>query len=113
MKSSQGSTDIPRYWITLDGEIIWDYPRDFLDTLDQFPYFNAIQSISDVIRYYLDTPIKDLTTKNFEIDAWGLTDIFLVCDKRVGVRHLTKVIPKNSMIQKIIDARRNHRKNME
>jgi len=25
-----GSTDLPRYWITLDKNVIWDYPKDFI-----------------------------------------------------------------------------------
>ena len=31
MKSNWGSTDLPRYWITLGKEIIFDYPQQFLD----------------------------------------------------------------------------------
>lgn len=30
MDSTQGSTDCPRYWITLNKEVIWDYPKDFI-----------------------------------------------------------------------------------
>lgn len=29
LTSQRGSTDLPRYWITLSGETIWDYPGDF------------------------------------------------------------------------------------
>ena len=31
MDSRWGGTDLPRYWITLGKEIIFDYPKDFLD----------------------------------------------------------------------------------
>ena len=31
MSSQYGSTDLPRYWITLDGEIIFDYPKQFVE----------------------------------------------------------------------------------
>ena len=30
MQSRRGSTDLPRYFITLAGEIIFDYPKDFV-----------------------------------------------------------------------------------
>jgi len=30
MQSRHGSTDLPRYFITLAGEIIFDYPKDFV-----------------------------------------------------------------------------------
>lgn len=31
MRSQRGSTDLPRYWITLNKEIIFDYPKQFVD----------------------------------------------------------------------------------
>ena len=30
MQSRYGSADLPRYWITLNGEIIFDYPKQFV-----------------------------------------------------------------------------------
>ena len=30
MNSRYGSTNLPRYWITLDKEILFDYPKQFL-----------------------------------------------------------------------------------
>ena len=34
MDSQRGSTNIPRYWITLGKEIIWDYPKDFIKKIN-------------------------------------------------------------------------------
>ncbi len=31
MHSERGPTGLPRYWITLDKNIIWDYPKQFVD----------------------------------------------------------------------------------
>ncbi|WP_216095042.1 hypothetical protein [Candidatus Marithrix sp. Canyon 246] len=50
MQSNMGSTDIPRYWITLEKEIIWDYPKNFIDKphpsrSDWFPYCTDISAI--------------------------------------------------------------------
>ena len=36
MDSTYGSTDLPRYWITLDGETIFDYPKQFICKDDIF-----------------------------------------------------------------------------
>ncbi len=104
MKSQHGSTDLPRYWITLGKNIIFDYPKQFLNqeielpeewnrkdnnTLgDFYPYRNDVSSISELIREYIDTPVKELLDKKFESDAWGLTDILKAADKRMGIKRL-------------------------
>ena len=64
-----GSTDLPRYWITLDKNVIWDYPKDFIagnagvrnfhGETCWYPYLTDICSISDLLREQL---IKDVET---------------------------------------------------
>jgi len=104
MKSQHGSTDLPRYWITLGKNIIFDYPKQFINqeielpeewnkknknTLgDYYPYHNDVSSISELIREYIDTPVKELLDKKFESDAWALTDILKAADKRIGNKRL-------------------------
>lgn len=58
MQSQRGSTNLPRYWITLNKEIIFDYSKQFTDTfnLSTYPYKTEISEISDPIREYLYTP---------------------------------------------------------
>ena len=76
MQSSRGGTDLPRYFITLAGEIIFDYPKDFalkdgrIKSLAQggalakfYPYDSGISDIGELIREYIDTP-KDELFKN-------------------------------------------------
>jgi hypothetical protein len=109
MDSYRGSTDLPRYWITFQKEIIWDYPKDFMtDELIQiYPYGSDISAISDVIREYIDTPKELLFEKAFENDKWGLTDILKSVDRRIGKRrlvHLGETL-NNSSISKIIAER--------
>lgn len=68
-----GSTDLPRYWITLDKNVIWDYPKDFIagnggvrnfhGETCWYPYLTDICSISDLLREYIDTPKAELLTK--------------------------------------------------
>ena len=77
MDSRWGGTDLPRYWITLGKEIIFDYPKDFLDkklpergliiscshneTVEElYPYVTEISLISDIIRRSI---LRTLTMK--------------------------------------------------
>ena len=94
-----GSTDLPRYWITLGKEIIWDYPKDFIKAKDAdedggeypYPYCNDASEISQLLREYIDTPKEELITKTFEEDKWGLTAIFKAADRRTGKRQLVEL----------------------
>src|SRR5437867_7801935 len=72
MDSECGSTGLPRYWITLGREVIWDYPRQFIHTPhpnrehpSHYPYGTDISAISELIREYLDTPRPELLSKQF------------------------------------------------
>lgn len=114
MASQHGSTDIPRYWITLNGEIIWDYPKDFIDKPHparekpaHFPYSTDIPDISAIIREYVDTPKDLLLSKEFQNDHWGLVNILRAADKRIGLRRLPTLRKKtgNKAAHKIIEAR--------
>ncbi|GHV71806.1 hypothetical protein AGMMS49928_25400 [Spirochaetia bacterium] len=124
MDSNRGSTDLPRYWITLNKEIIFDYPKNFLslpifessdgessikDTLQGiYPYGSDISEISSVICEYIDTPKELLFAKVFENDKWGLTDMLKSADRRIGKRKLLELGEKqsvNAVIAKIIAER--------
>lgn len=120
MKSRYGSTDMPRYWITLGNEIIFDYPRQFTD-LDSdgnfiknltgkkrlYPYDTDISDISNLIREYIDTPKEYVFSKHFENDFWGLANILKASDKRTGKRRLEALRKKthNKSDLKIIECR--------
>lgn len=114
MQSRRGSTDIPRYWITLDKEIIWDYPKDFIEISSSsrekphhYPYATDISDISDLFREYIDTPKEQLLNKHFENDHWGLINILRVADRRIGSRRLKdlKSKIKNKAAIKILNQR--------
>ncbi|WP_298757622.1 hypothetical protein [uncultured Campylobacter sp.] len=80
MQSRRGSTDLTRYFITLAGKIIFDYPKDFVlksggvRSLAQgaltkiYPYGNDISDIGELIREYIDTPKEELFAKHFGAD---------------------------------------------
>ena len=119
MQSRRGSTDLPRYFITLAGEIIFDYPKDFVlksggvKSLAQgaltkiYPYGNDISDIGELIREYIDTPKEELFKKHFDADEWGLANILKAADKRIGKRRLQILAKnkKNQAMQKVIVAR--------
>lgn len=119
MRSRRGSTDLSRYFITLAGEIIFDYPKDFalkrsgVKSLAQgalakiYPYGNDISDIGELIREYIDTPKDELFAKHFSTDEWGLANILKAADKRIGKRGLQILAKnkKNQAMQKVIAAR--------
>lgn len=119
MKSQNGSTDLPRYWITLKDEIIFDYPKQFINkngainTMSHdkpnkyYPYVTDISAISDLIQSYIDTPKDDVFDKHFENDYWGLINILKAADRRIGTRRLKLLKRKtnNKAAIKIIELR--------
>jgi len=107
MDSQRGSTNIPRYWITLGKDIIIDYPKDFPGAKASYPYHTDVCSISRLIRDYIDTPVDDLLSKEFE-DPWGLIEIFLAADRRIGKRRLRELGEKlSSDAAKLVLEKRN------
>lgn len=95
MQSQRGNTDLPRYWITLDRNIIWDYPKDFIDcpspdrtNLEWYPYSSDVHLISNLIRDYIDTSKDNILREKFENDHWGLINILRAADRRLGTRSL-------------------------
>ena len=120
MRSARGSTDLPRYWISLKDEIIFDYPKqfirkgedgNFIENLKgeraEYPYITDISKISDLIREYIDTPKEEIFSKQFENDAWGLADIIKAADRRIGKSRLEqlKSATDSEVVKKIIDCR--------
>ncbi len=114
MGSSMGNTNIPRYWITLGKEIIWDYPKDFIEVSHPsrsnpkwYPYETDVPDISVLIREYIDTPKSDILSKKFENDHWELIDILRAADRRIGNRRLPELKKKaeNKAVNKVIEAR--------
>ena len=122
MNSQYGLTDLPRYWITLGDEIIFDYPKQFVDKEETgnviknlkgeklyYPYQTDISNISELIREYINTPKEEVFAKHFENDNWGLINILKSADKRFGKRRLARLKrkTKNKTAHKIIEYRLN------
>ena len=117
MHSNYGSTDLGRYYITINKEIIWDYPKDFLrkdgrignykGESNNYPYQTDISDLSNIIRTYIDTPKEKLYVHHFEEDKWGFTNILKAADKRIGKRRLNDLLKKtnNKAAKQIIKLR--------
>lgn len=106
------STQLPRYFITLDKEIIFDYPKQFMQKLphlQQYPYYNDASEISNFIREYIDTTTEELFDKHFDKDDWQLADILKAADRRIGQRRLDELLSKtdSEAAKKIILKRKN------
>ena len=114
MNSNNGwhGNKLPRYFITIDKEIVFDYPKDFDTTkkygFNSYPWDTDISGISNVIEEYIQSP-KDKRLKEFSNDKWGITDILRVCDRRIGKRRLRQLIDStsNEVLLKIIHKRLN------
>lgn len=96
MQSQRGSSDIPRYFITLgkgdEQEVIWDYPKHAeYATVEQhldstIIYSTTMSKISETLRQYIDTSRDELIEKTFEDDIFGITEILKCADRRIGKR---------------------------
>lgn len=106
-------TVCPRYFLMLNGEIIWDWPKDYSGDLDYqemyLLYRESVSTISDFIASYLNS---DRTAALSLRDGWGISDMFRAADRRIGRRQwgglLENINPKVSIaVEKIISARKN------
>lgn len=101
---------LPRYFITIDKRIVFDYPKDFIDQTEvytaSYPWNTDIGRLSHLIEEYIQRPESEILNP-FEDDHWGITDILRVCDKRVGKRRLIRMksIITNEELLKIVHKR--------
>lgn len=110
MKSQRGSTDLPRYWITLKKKIIFDYPKIATEKED-YPYVTEISDISDLLKDYLDTPKEQILTKIFDSDKYGIINLLKAADKRISVNKLeqyfqNKIVENTDICRMILQARK-------
>lgn len=101
---------LPRYWITIGKDIMFDYPKQFNTSekygFNSYPWDTDISNISNSIGEYLQTPRENLL-ETFKNDKCGITEILRVCDRRIGKRQLEKIRmhTDNELIQHIINMR--------
>jgi len=116
-----GYRELPRLWIILNKEIIFDFIKDFKDL--RIPDPNAwsqeyreigypvihldIMFINDLIQKYIETPADILFDHVFPYDYYGLTDILKAADRRIGKNRLLVLKDKtqSEAAKKIIGVR--------
>ena len=86
--------------VTLDGDVLWDFPRQFVsfDSCHMpenesasgtgFPY--SATDVSAALREYLDTPVETLLSTTFEHDKYGACKLLRAADRRLGVSRLAE-----------------------
>lgn len=87
---SRGSTTLPRLWVTIGKQIIWDFPKDFVDEPNWY-FEEAAPRLSCLIRDYIDCPVDELLTREFR-ERFKLIPILRVCDRRIGKRRLEQLL---------------------
>lgn len=106
-------TVCPRYFLMLNGEIIWDWPKYYTDDLSHeemyLVYRSSASNISDLIAEYLNSDRKTALSLR---DEWGILDIIRAADRRIGRRGwhrlLENINPRvSSAAERIISSRRN------
>jgi hypothetical protein len=107
-KTTYSEFKIKFFKITLNGEIIWIFPKDSeqpeVDKMRSLYYDdNTVPTgtpISSIIKY-LDLPKEELL--HYE-DKAGIADILKVCDKRIGYSRL-KELELSSAARKVFEER--------
>jgi hypothetical protein len=110
MRSQFGSTSIPRCYITIGKEIIWDFPRDFPDAcVDSYAACTECLPITTILRMWTDASNDGLLEFAPPADRWGLAEILLAVDRRMGRNRLRLLHErtKNENVKAIIDMRLN------
>ena len=98
---------LSRYFITVDKEIIFDYPKDMeLDKKYIYLWNSDVDKISNLIEEYIQRPKEELF-EDFPNDKWGIVDILRACDRRVGKKRLQILAERtrNENVRFIIEKR--------
>ncbi len=81
------------FTIRLGKEIIWKFPRQFVNGETIYPdgrnlYSFGVRDLNELLRDYLDTPKDALLKKEFPSDYFGMTNILKAADRRIGLERL-------------------------
>lgn len=104
--------EIGRFWITLGKDIIWDFPKDYIDEVNCVYISSLFYQVSSFLRRYLNTSRENI----FDISFFplpppryllNLLHILQISDKRVGKRKLKELLENEDYndFQEIINKR--------
>jgi len=81
-----------RHWITLDEDVIFDFPGDFQFSEDNSPEISDGSEKWDMINEYISTPDPLAPQMSIANDNWGLADILKSADKRIPTRIMASLL---------------------
>ena len=101
---------IPRFWITLNGEVIFECLHQimflhgfFFFFFSQRPYDTDSADICGAVIRYVNAPVGELTMLR---DRWGLFDILVAADRRIGKRRWPELyFSRSEAARKVLLAR--------
>ena len=101
---------IPRFWVTLDGEVIFDCQHDFMFMwhdkdfdIGNLPFEDDISWCCGIVIRHFQASVDRLMTLH---DRFGLTDILLAADRRIGKRRWPEIYKNRSeAARKVLIAR--------
>ncbi len=101
----EDGNNIGRYWINLDGDMVWEVPKQISKQLRAGTGNTVASKITQILRDYLDTPKDQILIREFPSDIWGITDILKASDRRVGKRRLFSTSFKDPVAEIIREKR--------
>ena len=107
MNSNDGyhGNKLCRCFVTIGKEIVFDYPKDFVqDCLEAPVKYAYAPDISCLLQEYVERE-KEHLFEPFENDKWELTKVLLACDRRIGKRRLGCLKGESEVVDKIVDIR--------
>lgn len=84
---------LPRYWVTIGKEVVWDFPKDAMWDDSDWTFSGEASNISRLIRDYVDCPRGELLSRTFD-DRWQLLPYLQACDRRIGKRRLVQLLER-------------------
>lgn len=103
----RGGPSIGRYWIRLNGEIVWEAPKRVSEKLELQEPDSSASEITEILREYIDTSSDEILKRDFPSDRWGVVEMLRAADRRIGKRRLPELLKRTSLdgAKKIIEAR--------
>lgn len=100
------------FWVTLEKDVIWHFPKDFVTHWTEWPdgsnqYSYSVADINRVVREYIDTPLAELLTKQFSRDYCRISDVLKASDRRFAPHRLVQHFKntKSEAVRKVLDHR--------
>ncbi len=89
---SESGPSIGRHWITLKREIVWECPRRVAPLIVEGRGDDAAPIITSILRSYIESSPELLLAA--EPDAFGLSEILIAADRRLGKRRLLPLLQR-------------------